>query len=116
MNGRELRADGIDDRHALRLLRCRGYVGHWPPCEQRIIDRRRIAVRRHLLVVDKGKLLARLLGLALAIPHAGVEPVLQEELMVGAALCDHALVEHNYFVGADRRRESMRDDERGAPA
>src|SRR5207253_5749600 len=37
-------------------------------------------------------------------------------LLVRAALDDHALLEHDNLVGADDRREPMRDHERGAVA
>src|SRR5258705_2755523 len=41
---------------------------------ERIIDRRRGTVRRLVAVVDLGELLPRLLGFALPVPHAAIEP------------------------------------------
>src|SRR5262249_32745179 len=43
-------------------------------CRDRLIDRRRRAVRRLVVVVDLREPLARFLGLALPVPHAGIEP------------------------------------------
>src|SRR6202521_5920466 len=63
-------------------------------CDQGVVDRRRIAVGRGAIVGDPRQLFARLLGLALAVPHAGIEPALGEQLMMAAALDDGALVEH----------------------
>ena len=37
-----------------------------------------------------------------------------EQLLMRAALDDHALIEHQDLVGADDGREPMGDDERGA--
>jgi len=54
--------------------------------------------------------LARLsAALALAVPHAGVEPALGEQLVVRAALDDGALVEHDDLVGTDDGGEPMRE-------
>src|SRR5829696_1867529 len=60
--------------------------------------------------------LARLLGLELAVPHGGEHAPAPEEFRVRAALDDDALVEHDDLVGADHRREAVRDDEGGAAA
>src|ERR1700720_1469160 len=67
----------------------------------RLLDDGRVAVGRARLVGHAGELLARLLRLALAVPHAGIEPIRGKELMVRAALDDHAPVEHDDLVGAD---------------
>src|SRR3954468_13069283 len=57
-----------------------------------------------------------LLALALlAGPHFGVEAILAEQLGVGAALGDAALVEHDDLIGVDHGRETVGDDDRGAP-
>src|ERR1700725_2563 len=48
--------------------------------------------RRALLLLDEGELLARRLGLALAIPHAGIEAALRQQLRVSAALDDDAVI------------------------
>src|SRR4051794_14454558 len=39
----------------------------------RLVNSRRIAIRRHFLLARTRQTLARFFGLALAIPHAGVE-------------------------------------------
>ena len=53
---------------------------------------------------DEAQLLASLLGLALAIPHAGIEAAFSQKPMMRAALDDRALVEHDDLVGADYGR------------
>src|SRR3954447_1394053 len=60
--------------------------------------------------------LARLLRLALAVPHRRIDAAAGEQRCVRAALDDDALVEHDDLVGADHRREAVRDDERRAAA
>ena len=50
----------------------------------------------------------------LAGPHFGIEAVPAEQLRMGAALGDAALVEHDDLVGVDHGREAVGDDERGA--
>src|SRR5437868_5444293 len=60
-----------------------------------LVHFRRIAVGRMLLIPDESELLARFLGLALTVPHAGIEAVLSEQLAVGAALGDASFVEHD---------------------
>src|SRR6266478_1367325 len=70
---------------------------------QRIVDRRRLAVRSFVLVGDSRQLLPRLLGLALPVPHTGIKSAGCQKLAVGSALGDTALVEHDDFVGAHDR-------------
>ena len=72
MDGRELRADGIDDGHGAILFRRGGG-------REIVVERRRIAVRGGRVLGDAGELLARLLRLALPVPHAGVEPALEQQ-------------------------------------
>src|SRR5579871_5498520 len=93
-------------RRALALIRSFGTV----------LDRRRIAVGCGALVLllDERELLARRLGLALAVPHAGIEAAAQEELLMRSALDDDAVVEHQDLVGAHDGRKPMRDHQRGA--
>ena len=52
----------------------------------------------------------------LARPHLGVEAALAQQLVVGAALGDAALVEHDDLVGVDHGRQAVGDDDRGAAA
>src|ERR1700730_15509086 len=80
------------------------------------LDDRRIAVGRNCFIVDQRQLLARALGLTLPVPHAGVEPAACQQLVVGAALDDRPLVEHDDLISADDSREPVRDDERRAVA
>src|SRR6266581_1818339 len=104
--------------HSADLLRCVGprhgcvlgrhLLGH------HVLDRRRIAVGRDHFVADFGKLLTRRLRFALAVPHAGIEPALGEQRLMGAALHDHALVEHNDLIGSHDGREPMCDHQGGA--
>ena len=54
--------------------------------------------------------------LALLVPHGRIDAALRQQPVMGAALDDDALVEHQDLVGADHRRQAMRDDERGAAA
>src|SRR5664279_6006663 len=74
----------------------RGGRGH-----QRIVDRRRDAVRRFVLVGDLRQSLPRLLSLALPVPHTGIKSARCQKLGMGAALGDAALIEYDDFVGAD---------------
>ena len=83
---------------------------------ERIIDRRRGAVRRLVAVVDLGELLPRLLGFALPVPHTGIEPAGRQKPGVGAALGDAPLIQHDNFIGADDGRQPVRDHQRGAAA
>src|ERR1700761_6026330 len=53
--------------------------------------------------------------LALAVPEPGVEAALGQQMLVSPPLGDHALVEHENFVGVHDGREPVRDDQRGAP-
>jgi len=48
--------------------------------------------------LDFGQNLPRHLRFALAVPHAGIKPVLREQHLVRAALDDHAVIEHENFV------------------
>src|SRR5207244_5542258 len=59
---------------------------------ERIVDRRWGAVRRLVAVVDLGELLPRLLGFALPVPHAGIEPAGRQKPDMGAALGDAPLI------------------------
>src|SRR5262245_28052603 len=68
--------------------------------DERIVDRRRIAIGSRGILGDPREALARLLGLALAVPHAGVEAAGGEQRLMGAALDDHPAVEHDDLVGA----------------
>src|SRR5256885_2259663 len=52
----------------------------------RLLGRRRIAVRRPGFLGDPRQPLARLLGFALAVPHAGIEAAAGEQRLVCAAL------------------------------
>ena len=74
------------------------------------------AVRRLVVVGDLRQPLARLLGLALPVPHTGIKPAACQKLGMGSALGDAALIQHDDLVGADDRREPVRDHERGAVA
>jgi hypothetical protein len=49
------------------------------------------------------------------VVQLGVQPAGGEQLLVGAALHDLAVVEHQDLVGVRDRREPVRDDDRGAP-
>src|SRR5689334_25411429 len=71
----------------------------------RLLHRGRIAVRRYILLADARERGARLLSLALPIPHRRVETALGEQLRVRAALDDHPLIEHDDLVRADDRGE-----------
>src|SRR4051794_7926711 len=79
-----------------------------------IVDRWRVAVRRRHVLSGSGELLARLLRLALPVPHAGVESNFEQQFVMRAALDDDAVVEHDDLVGADDGGEPVRNDERGA--
>src|SRR5207253_7786817 len=63
---------------------------------------------------DEGEFFTGGRGLALPVPHAGIETAVREQLLVCPALDDHALVEHDDFVGTDDGGEPVCDDERGA--
>ena len=52
--------------------------------------------------------------LALAVPQGSVDPVLREQFLMGAALGDDALVEHEDLVRIDDGRQAMRDHQRRA--
>src|SRR5580704_19668072 len=83
---------------------------------RRIVNRRRLPVRRIVLVANQRQFLPRLLGLALPVPHTGIKPVRCQKLRVSSALGDAALIEHDDLVGADDGGEPMRDHQRGAVA
>ena len=67
----------------------------------------------HLLAGER-QFLARHLGFALAVPHAGIETVAGEQRMVSATLHDLAPIQHDDLVGADDGGKPMRDDQCGA--
>src|SRR5262249_2827960 len=75
-----------------------------------------VAIGREPVVADLGELLARRFRFALAVPHAGIQPTFGEQRLVGTALHDRALVEHDDLIGGDDGRGPPRDDERGAVA
>src|SRR5262249_7543428 len=81
---------------------------------QRIIGQWRIAVGGGYVVFDTRQRLARLLRLALPVPHAGIETAPSPQHGVRPAPCDLRLVEQDELVGGHDGREPMRDDERGA--
>src|ERR1700754_1878195 len=68
---------------------------------QGIVDRRRLAVRRLVAIVDLRELFARSLRFALPVPHTGIKPAGSQKLRMGSALGDLALVEHDDLVGGD---------------
>src|SRR5947199_4983632 len=80
--------------------------------QNHFFDRWRLAVRRGGFIANHAKLLACSLGLALAVPQAGIEAVPRQQLMVRAALDDQALIEHDDLIGPDDSGETVRDDER----
>src|SRR6476646_5004234 len=84
-------------------------VGTFDGAVQRnVFNHRRMAVWSHRFVIYHGKLLPGSLGLALAIPHAGIETALRQEGVVGPALDNDPLVENNDLVGAHNGRKTVR--------
>src|SRR5579872_7580946 len=83
---------------------------------QRVVDRRRFAVWRLVLVGHPRQLLARFLRLALPVPHAGIQPAACQKLHVSPALGNAALIEHDDFVGRNDRRKPVGNHKRGAIA
>src|SRR5277367_4089000 len=73
-----------------------------------------IAALSRALLADYGENFARHLRLTLTVPHAGVKSVAGQQLAVGAALNDHALIEHEDLIGTNDSREPVRDDQRRA--
>ena len=69
-----------------------------------------------MVLARASQLFARLFGLTLSVPHAGIKAVLGEQRIVGAALDDLAMVKHDDLVGADDGREPVRDHQRRAVA
>src|SRR5262245_40802161 len=69
-----------------------------------------------VLLADTAQPLLGLGGFALAVPHGCVEPVARQQCEMRSALGDHAVLENDDFVGADDRRQAVRDDERRAIA
>src|SRR6516164_6358003 len=117
----------MDMRSTLTLPCCEGELSSWRSRQAErqghalfrggcdcIIDRRRSAVGRLVVVVDQRQPFARLLGLALPAPHAGIEPVPRQQLTMGSALGDAAGVEHDDLVGADNGRKPMSNHQRCA--
>src|SRR5262245_54866609 len=82
--------------------------------DRRLLDWRRVAIGCDHVVADLGELLARRFRLALPVPHAGIEPALGEQRLMGSALHDHALVEHDDLIGGHDGREPMCNHEGGA--
>ena len=79
----------IDERRQASFTLLRRIRGRGRPVggrQRRILDRRRVAVRRRLVVAGARQPFARLLGLALPVPHAGVETVGRKQRRVIAAL------------------------------
>src|SRR5882724_12110697 len=82
-----LRRDGI----ALR-----SFGSGWR--HQRIVDRRRLPVRRFVVISNPRQLLPRLLSLALPVPHTGIKSATCQKPGVSSALDDTALIQHNDLV------------------
>lgn len=120
--GRQMRmADGSLQERCLTLPACHGAsmptnrpliprkqasVAAIPP-ERR--DNRRPATHRPACA----EALAGLVGLTLAVPHAGIDAAERQQFLMIAALDDHALIEHDDLVGIHHRRQTMRDHQRG---
>ena len=81
---------------------------------ERIVDSRRGAVWRLVVVVDLREFLPRLLGFTLPVPHTGIKSAGSQKPGVRAALGDASLIQHDNFIGADDGREPMRNHQRGA--
>src|SRR5262252_611844 len=99
---------GIDD--------LRRYFAGWGLANFHLIDFGRISVRRGLVLAHQRTPFPRSLGLALPVPPAGIESLRCEQALMGAALDDRALVEHDDLVGRDDGGQPMRDYQRGAIA
>src|SRR5262245_5541783 len=100
--------------HSATLLFC--CMGPRHVLDRRLVDRRRVAIGGDHVIADFGELFARRFRFALPVPHAGVEPALGEQRLVGSALHDRALIEHDGLIRGHDGREPMRDHERGAVA
>src|SRR5882724_5394403 len=83
---------------------------------KRIVDRRRFAVGRLVLVGNPRQSLPRLLGLTLPVPHTGIKSAGSQKLGVGSALGDAALIQHDDFVRADDGGQPVGDHQRSASA
>src|SRR5438477_6311735 len=83
---------------------------------QGIFDQGRGPVRSFVVVADSCQLLPSLLGLTLPVPHTGIKSAACQKLRVGASLGDAALVEHDYFVSRNNRRQPVSDHQRGPVA
>ena len=59
---------------------------------------------------------SRLVDLALAVPHGGIDAFLLEQRLVAAALGDVAGLQHDDLVGIDDGGEPVGDHQRGAVA
>src|SRR5437899_7869421 len=77
-------------------------------------DRGRVAVGGSRFIANQRELLARGLGLALPVPHARIEAPPRQQLVMGTALDDGALIEHDDLIRTDDGGETVRDDERRA--
>src|SRR5260370_3157933 len=64
----------------------------------RIVDRRRFAARRFVLISNPRQLLPRLLSLALPVPHTGIKSAGCQKPAARSALADTALIQDNYLV------------------
>src|SRR5690606_7812645 len=56
----------------------------------------------------------RLVSLALASPHGSIKPLVLEQHAMRAPLGNQAILQDDDFICADDRRQTMRDDKRGA--
>src|ERR1700742_5094762 len=72
--------------------------------------------RRRRFLAGPGQFLARLVGFALTVPHAGIKALLIEKLVMGAALDDGARRHDQYLIGIDDGRQAVRDDQCRASA
>src|SRR5262245_2951540 len=101
--------------HSATLFRCMG-PRHGYVLDRRLLDWRRVAIGGDHFIADFGELLASRFRFALAVPHAGIEPALCKQHLMGSALHDRALIQHNDLISGHDGREPMRDHERGAVA
>src|SRR6516164_3627762 len=92
----------------------RGPRGDVRLARQVVLDRRRIAIGRGTLLLDQRELLARGLGLALAVPHAGIEAAARQQLRMGVAL--GVAVERRGRLVEDQDRRALEDRARDGDA
>ena len=107
---------GVDDGHAASGYSAASGRASAPWRRREVVvDRRRIAVWGGLGVLgDERQLLARLLGLALTVPHAGVSPFCSSSSWCVPRSTISPVVEHDDLVGADDGGEPVRNHQRGA--